>query len=161
MTFQAKNIIVAVDVDPTADRSLADRLVDDAVAVAQVHGGALTLLFVAAPVIAPLPPIDLSGGTAYRAMLDVVEARNVASGRMLKELAQRATTAGVSTRQLIATRAGSVPQVIVEMAGTEKADLILITTHARRGLSRFLLGSVAERVAHLSRIPVLLLPPAP
>jgi nucleotide-binding universal stress UspA family protein len=35
------------------------------------------------------------------------------------------------------------------------ADLIVIGTHGRRGLKRFLLGSVAEVVLRQSKIPVL------
>lgn len=35
----------------------------------------------------------------------------------------------------------------------------MMTTHGRRGIKRVLLGSIAERTAHLACIPVLLLPP--
>lgn len=40
------------------------------------------------------------------------------------------------------------------------ADLIVIGTHGRRGLSRVLLGSVAEKVVRLSPVPVLTVPGA-
>lgn len=39
-------------------------------------------------------------------------------------------------------------------------DLIVIGTHGRRGLSRVLLGSVAEKVVRLSPVPVLTVPGA-
>jgi nucleotide-binding universal stress UspA family protein len=46
---------------------------------------------------------------------------------------------------------------IVEQARKCKADLIVMGTHGRRGLSRVLaLGSDAERVVRLSPVPVLL-----
>ena len=35
-------------------------------------------------------------------------------------------------------------------------DLIVIGTHGRRGVDRLMLGSVAEGVARLSPVPVLL-----
>ncbi|MBK7580423.1 MAG: universal stress protein [Myxococcales bacterium] len=38
------------------------------------------------------------------------------------------------------------------------ADLVVISTHARRGFRHFLLGSVAERVVRLSPVPVLTVP---
>jgi nucleotide-binding universal stress UspA family protein len=46
-------------------------------------------------------------------------------------------------------------EVIVETADTLGCGLIVMGTHGRRGLSHFLLGSVAERVLRTSKIPVL------
>lgn len=159
MSLLAKNILVPVDVDPAADGALAEKLVDDACAFAAKSGGSLTLLHVAAPVLSPMtPPADLVSG-AYRAMLDVAEARNTAAGRSLKALEERARRAGVAVRSLITSRATSTPHAIVEVAAEEKSDLIILSTHARRGLRRMLLGSVAERTAHLAHVPVLLIPP--
>jgi nucleotide-binding universal stress UspA family protein len=51
---------------------------------------------------------------------------------------------------------GRVADVIIERAVTDKADLIVIGTHGRRGVHRFLMGSDAEQVARLSPVPVLL-----
>lgn len=50
----------------------------------------------------------------------------------------------------------SVAETLLEVCSTEKCDLIVLGTHGRRGLSRMLLGSVAERVARLAQVPVLL-----
>lgn len=158
-TFAPKHILVPVDVDPLADRPLADRLVDAACDLAKPMNAKLTLLFVASPIVKPMqPPADLVS-MAYRSMLDVMEARNTACARVLKELEARATAAGVAVRTMMTTRPGSTPQAIVEMAIEESADLVMMTTHARRGVKRLLLGSVAERTAHLAPVPVLLLPP--
>ena len=154
-----KHILVPLDVDPMADRALADRLVDEACTLAKLAGAQVTLLHVSMPIVSPMAsPADLIS-EAYRAMLDVAEARNAASGRVLNELAARAAAKGVVARPLINARNGSVPEIIVEVAKEEGADLIMMTTHARRGLKRMLLGSVAERTAHLSAVPILLLPP--
>jgi nucleotide-binding universal stress UspA family protein len=46
---------------------------------------------------------------------------------------------------------------IADYAQALKADLIVIPSHGRRGLSRLLLGSVAERVVRLAHCPVLVL----
>jgi nucleotide-binding universal stress UspA family protein len=43
----------------------------------------------------------------------------------------------------------------VQAAKEHKADLIVMGTHGRRGLSRAFLGSVAEKVVRLSPVPVL------
>lgn len=157
--FAPKHILVPVDVDPLADRPLANRLVDDACALAKPMGAELTLLFVASPIATPMqPPADLVS-QAYRSMLDVMEARNSACARVLRELEARANDAGVPAKTMMTTRPGSAPQVIVEIANEERVDLVMMTTHARRGIKRLLLGSVAERTAHLASVPVLLLPP--
>lgn len=44
---------------------------------------------------------------------------------------------------------------IVEAAETKGCDLIVITSHGRRGLARAFLGSQATRVLTLSKVPVL------
>jgi nucleotide-binding universal stress UspA family protein len=47
---------------------------------------------------------------------------------------------------------------IVEMAEREGADLIVMSTHGRTGLSHMLLGSVTERVVARAPCPVLAIP---
>ena len=51
--------------------------------------------------------------------------------------------------------AGEPWQAILEAARERRADLIVMGTHGRRGISRVLLGSVAEKVVRLSPVPVL------
>jgi nucleotide-binding universal stress UspA family protein len=52
-------------------------------------------------------------------------------------------------------RSGSPWEQVLGAATDMKADLIVMGTHGRRGLERALLGSVAEKVVRMSRIPVL------
>ena len=49
-----------------------------------------------------------------------------------------------------------VADVITRVAHEENVDLIVMGTHGRQGFDKVLLGSVAERVAHLARPPVML-----
>jgi nucleotide-binding universal stress UspA family protein len=159
MTFAPKHLFVPVDADVTGDRELAIDLVDAACDLAARFDAKITLCHVALPIVtSPVPPID-SFGEAYRAMADVLEARNASAGRVLAELKQRAEERGRSAEMLLVTKAGSVPDLIVESAESAGADLIMMATHGRRGLKRLVLGSVAERTAHLANGPVLLLPP--
>ena len=46
---------------------------------------------------------------------------------------------------------------IIDYAKEISADLIVLPSHGRKGISRFLLGSVTERVVRLSPCPVLVL----
>jgi nucleotide-binding universal stress UspA family protein len=52
---------------------------------------------------------------------------------------------------------GDVALGIVDLAEEHHANLILLVTHAREGLSRVVHGSVADRVLHGATVPVLLL----
>jgi nucleotide-binding universal stress UspA family protein len=54
---------------------------------------------------------------------------------------------------------GATAQVIAEHAEEQDAGLIAMTTHGRAGLDRWAMGSVADRVAHTSRTPLLLFRP--
>ncbi|WEL18992.1 Nucleotide-binding protein, UspA family [Halorhabdus sp. SVX81] len=50
---------------------------------------------------------------------------------------------------------GTPAETIVKYASEYGYDLIVMPTHAREGLSRFLLGSVTEKVVRLADVPVL------
>ncbi len=50
---------------------------------------------------------------------------------------------------------GDPATMIVQLAEEEQADLIVMGTHGRSGLSRLLMGSVAEQVVRTAPCPVL------
>lgn len=50
---------------------------------------------------------------------------------------------------------GDPATAIVEAASAQNADLIVLGTHGRTGLSRLLMGSVAEAVVRKAKCPVL------
>lgn len=52
---------------------------------------------------------------------------------------------------------GDAAQCISDVATKEKCDLIAMTTHGRTGFSRWMLGSVADRVLRTADQPILLL----
>ena len=52
--------------------------------------------------------------------------------------------------------AGRIADTLAGYAEKENIDLILIATHGRSGVSRWLMGSVADRVLHYSDVPVLM-----
>lgn len=57
----------------------------------------------------------------------------------------------------IEIKVGDPSTQIIDFAKDIAADLIVIPCHCNKGISRFLLGSVAERVVRLSPCPVLVL----
>ena len=60
----------------------------------------------------------------------------------------------ISTR----VEVGEAAEQIILAATTLKADLIVMSTHGRTGIKRWLFGSVASHVLSLSRQPVLIVP---
>jgi nucleotide-binding universal stress UspA family protein len=94
----------------------------------------------------------LPGGDATEA-----EVRVVGEGEAyLREVAERVERRGVKQVRWIVWY-DEPAKAIVEAAARDGVDLIAMATHGRSGLSRLLLGSVAEAVARSARVPVLLL----
>lgn len=62
-------------------------------------------------------------------------------------------------RQVLKFNESSVAHVICATAREVSADLIVVGTRGRTGLAKFLLGSVAEEVLHISDRDVLAVPP--
>jgi len=54
----------------------------------------------------------------------------------------------------------ALAKAVVRVATELEADLIVLKTHGRRGLSHLILGSVAEEVVRTAPCPVLTLTPA-
>lgn len=50
---------------------------------------------------------------------------------------------------------GDPAEAIIQVADSERVDLIVMGTHGRRGLTRLLMGSVAEAVVRRAACPVL------
>jgi nucleotide-binding universal stress UspA family protein len=78
------------------------------------------------------------------------------------EAAQRLATiegaVGPGLKRVTALLFGSAARAIVTYARDQGADLIVVGTHGRTGVSRVLMGSVAEAVARLAPCPVLTVP---
>ena len=49
----------------------------------------------------------------------------------------------------------AAPPVIVDYARNHRADVVVLGSHGRQGLSHVLLGSVAQRVVRMANVPVL------
>jgi nucleotide-binding universal stress UspA family protein len=90
---------------------------------------------------------------------DPAEAR---VGDLIAEDEVRAAAEDLATGGLLVdwlVRAGPVPESIIQAAQVSKADVIVMATHGRVGISRAFAGSVSERVVADSGRPVLVLKP--
>ncbi len=73
--------------------------------------------------------------------------------------AARFAERGVEARAM--TAAGDPASKILETADAEKADLIAMATHGWTGVTRWVLGSVTEKVLRHATLPMLIVPPPP
>jgi nucleotide-binding universal stress UspA family protein len=76
---------------------------------------------------------------------------------ILARAAAEAKKRGVTAKTVLAENlAGRVADVIVRQAKRRRADLLVLGTHGRRGLTRMVMGSDAELVVRYTPAPVLL-----
>lgn len=75
----------------------------------------------------------------------------------MDEAAQLATQRGVS---VVAEVVQGIPSTsIVEYSNQFDLDLIVMPTHGHRGLERFLIRSVTERIINTAEVPVVMVHP--
>jgi nucleotide-binding universal stress UspA family protein len=75
----------------------------------------------------------------------------------LKGIASRIEGKGIKTR--IEVGVGYPHSAILALADKEDVEFIIMSTHGRTGLSRALMGSIAEKVVHKTDRPVMLVKP--
>lgn len=143
-----RRVLVALDL--SAD---AEAILEPVTAMAHLTAGHVTLLHVLQPVLElPAPGAPFLAPTPGTLILDQALAQ-----QHLDEVADRLRHRGLSvnTRLLSGT---AVPEILEELA-QDRYDVLALTTHGRGGLSRLLLGSVAEKLIRRASKPVLVVRP--
>jgi nucleotide-binding universal stress UspA family protein/predicted phosphoribosyltransferase len=129
-----RHVLVATDFNPASGRAL-ERAVD----LASAFGSRLTVMHVMSSVFLPDIPVVPELPREERDMLD----------RAMVAVKARCPLAQAVVRE------GEPAEEIARAAEELGADLIVLGSHARRGLAHAVLGSVAERVLRDSKVPVL------
>lgn len=119
--------------------------------LARDHHAKLVLVTVVVP---PQPTMAYLSEVPSVAEAEIVEGRDQAR-RHLMPVASRIVDLPVETKVL----SGSPGACIVAAAQDGNADLIVMGTHGRTGVSRLLMGSVAEYVLRHAQCPVLTIKP--
>jgi nucleotide-binding universal stress UspA family protein len=94
-------------------------------------------------------------------MADLIEAQVLVmreAQEYLETVRARLRAAGIDDVEISAWY-GLPVEAIVETARYRHADLIVMASHGRSGVSRVVLGSVAERVLRATAVPILLIRP--
>jgi len=137
---------------PTDGSAVSSKAVKAGIAFAKREGAKVTGYHAVEPV-----PTHIygEGYVADKQMVAEFERRRRAAAKKhVAALAREALKAGVPFEPVVQT-SGRPYEGIVDTAQKRKCDLILMSSHGHRGLTRLMLGSVADKVIQLSKVPVL------
>lgn len=127
-----KRILVAVDLDPTADPLLVKR----AQALANISNSTIYLVHV-------IEPLNSYGNSYDYPMMDNAEIE--ISDEHRSQLTEEANKLGIPTENLILSF-GFPDKVVAEQAKQLKADLIVVGTHNRHGLASLFASNTADGI---------------
>ena len=84
----------------------------------------------------------------------IEEERKSAATKYLKEVVGRLKQNGVEYQTEVLV--GKAADMLIDYTEKNEIELILIATHGRSGVSRWVRGSIADRVLRASRVPILM-----
>lgn len=142
MSYEIHTILCATDFSETSGHAL-----DHAYALAEKHGAALVLMHAWQLPAYALPEGAIVANPVY---IEQIE-------KQLQQSLDAAVAKLAGSPVKVSGKLGEGPAhlEVNRIAAEVKADLIVIGTHGRTGLSHILLGSTAERVVRTSPVPVL------
>lgn len=97
---------------------------------------------------------EYAGMHALPSMISTEE-QETAAREYLRQSAEQLAQQGISAQIVVTT--GHAASAISDVVADNDIDLIVMCTHGRSGLSRWVFGSVAEKVVRLAECPVLLI----
>lgn len=144
-----KHLLVPLD-----GSGLAEVALPAAVSLAQQFGSKLTLLRVVRP---PEVTGQTSGGVSYGEFVTDLRQRTVTEAKHYLHSQQ-----GVLRQQglhvdIFVTEGQNVAELILDNMVDLEVDTVIMSTHGRGGLSRWVFGSVADKVLRRATVPVLLI----
>lgn len=145
-----QRILVAID-----DSFMTDKVLDTAIELARTCGATLGLLHA-------LDETMFGHHTGAETLLpnSVGKAEykmRKGAGAFLDRAAQRVAAAGIEAElKLVESETKHVSDMLADAAAEWRADLLVVGTHGRRGVERFFVGSVAERLVRKAGTSLLL-----
>jgi nucleotide-binding universal stress UspA family protein len=137
-------ILHPTDFSPASRAAFAQAL-----ALAREGGAELLILHTLSTVV----PMASEGYMSPAMFDDLQRSLRAQAQKQLDRLVARARAARVRARGMLYE--GVAADAIVRAARGKRAKLIVMGTHGRTGLSRLLMGSVAERVIGMASCPVM------
>ncbi len=145
MTRKYKNIVVPLD-----GSNLAETALDDATSLALIYDATVTLVQVV-----QLAEHVIGLDTPYPMYLDQQwENQKVSALNYLKDIQRNLAKLNIPVN--ISVEIGDAAEAIIEYTNKNDTDLVVMATHGRTGLQRWVYGSVADKVLRGAEVPVLL-----
>lgn len=139
-----KRILIPIDGSPTSNKALVAAL-----ELARENGGHVRVMHV-------LDELALISGFEYSG--ELMKAAREQGQKALDDALAIVQSSGVEgDTHLMETPGKRLGEAVAEESSAWRADLVVVGTHGRRGLSRVLLGSGAESVLRLTTVPVLVI----
>jgi nucleotide-binding universal stress UspA family protein len=131
---------------------LAEAALPHARALAKAFDGRITLITVFEPATVISQPGMV--GPVISVSVDA-EAETAALREYLDKIAANLKTEGIDVRTAI--REGDAASAVIDYAAANREDIIVMSTHGRSGIQRWVYGSVADKVLRSANVPVLLI----
>lgn len=142
-----QRILVPTDGSPTALKALTS-----AIALAKEFGAKIRVLHVLEQLTYFV--YDPYGGYTN----ELLQAVRASGDKLAQDAVDQVKTAGLEADSQILDEIGEpLGEAVVRAAKDWHADLIVLGTHGRRGVSRMLMGSGAEQVIRMAPVPVLVI----
>ena len=142
---------------PLDGSALAEQILPPALDLGRLMDAEFTLLRVVKPVYLPAYPGGLTGGSyvqqAERLVQEIQKAQEnlwQEAADYLESVAKRVRAESLRCQTRVATEEHAAAAIL-----GQPADVIAMETHGRRGLSRLVLGSVADKVLRGATVPML------
>jgi nucleotide-binding universal stress UspA family protein len=140
-----ERILVSVDGSPDSEKAVAAVREEAQVhgsEVIVVHGRDLAIVAPPAPTGVPPPQAELESEAEAQRLVD--------------EALQKLREVGVNARGQVLPMRGRLANQIVETAEAENADVIVLGSRGLSRLQEMVIGSVAHKIIHMAKSPVLL-----
>jgi nucleotide-binding universal stress UspA family protein len=151
----AKKILIPLDGSVIGEAAL--RYVEEMISNLGLGGGVDVILIHV--LIAPIQNISYGQNISLETPLtyEEIEEMRQKALKYLEESGERLRSAGVDIKYevLIRNTSGSSAEDIIKAEEDLDVDLVAMSTHGRRGISRWAFGSVTEKVLRGGNVPVL------
>ena len=144
-----KRIMVAID-----DSFATSKVLDSAIESARQHGAKLAICHaIDETIFAQREAAVMLSSSVGKVTLNLKESAQV----FVDQAAETARKAGIEVETLIVeSELGHVAEMLADASAKWQADLLVVGTHGRRGVERFFVGSVAEKLVSKANTSLLL-----